>query len=305
MHSFSDREPGAFHAFDLAKGKLSPLGRQRPWLRPEELAEMRPITFSSRDGLTLHGYLTLPRDGGAGGKPPLVVLPHGGPFARDHWGFDPEVQFLANRGYAVLQVNFRGSAGFGTEFMLAGFRQWGRKMQDDLTDGVKWAITGGMVDGERVGIYGASYGGYAALAGLCFSPELYRCGVSLCGVSDLRDLLRQDTRSQLELSREFDRQMLGDLKEDAEELKAYSPARNADRIRVPVLLAHGEDDRIVPIEQTEKIFRAIRKQAPDTQFIRKRSEGHGFRKRENILEFYVELERFLDRHLKNAKPRKP
>jgi len=180
----NDRTPGTYYLVDMASSKLRKLFNVADWIHPDQMAEMKPIEYQARDGLTIHGYLTLPRDR-PGKNLPMVVNPHGGPLVRDTWGFDPEVQFLANRGYAVLQMNFRGSAGYGKAFREADYKQWGLKQQDDITHGVKWTIAQGIADPRRVAIYGASYGGFAALTGLEKTPELYRCGISMAGVTDV------------------------------------------------------------------------------------------------------------------------
>ena len=169
---WGDRTRGAYYFYDRTSNALKKLADVSPWLREEDMSPMTPITYRSRDGLTIHGYLTIPT-GAASRDLPLVVIPHGGPSAREYWGFDAEAQFLANRGAAVLQVNFRGSTGYGKKFWTAGFKQWGRAMQDDVTDGVKWAVDQGIADPKRLAIYGGSYGGYAALAGATFTPDLY------------------------------------------------------------------------------------------------------------------------------------
>jgi dipeptidyl aminopeptidase/acylaminoacyl peptidase len=264
---------------------------------------MKPISFAARDGFKVRGYLTLPA-GNAGSKPPLVVLPHGGPWLRDYWGFDSEVQFLANRGYAVLQVNFRGSAGFGRKFLEAGYQEWGAAMQDDVTDAVKWVIAEGLVDPDRVGIYGASYGGFAAMAGLCFTPELYRCGVNVCGVTDMRTLI-QNLPAEKKLLRANMERLVGDPKEDSELLKRRSPQHNVERIAVPVLLAYGQEDTVVEIKQGDRFHRELKRNGKEVKYLVFPDEGHGFFRRENQLKFYGELEQFLDRHLKSAPPRKP
>ncbi|MES1194387.1 MAG: alpha/beta fold hydrolase, partial [Opitutus sp.] len=191
--SYSDREPGFYSLVDLASKKVSPLGQRMPWIKPEQLAPMFPIKCQARDGLPLHGYLTLPP--GAGQKNlPLVMLVHGGPWVRDVWGFDPIVQFLANRGYAVLQINYRGSIGYGVDFAAQGKGQVGGAIQDDITDAVRWAIGAGFADPKRIAIMGASYGGYSTLFALAKTPELYRCGIDIAGVTDWPDLLEEHNK---------------------------------------------------------------------------------------------------------------
>lgn len=301
--AFSDRHPTEYFLYEPAAGKLAPIQGARPWLAPDRLSPMEPFEFTSRDGLKIHGYLTPPAPGTqSDSKPPMVVLPHGGPWVRDTWGFNGEVQFLASRGYAVLQVNFRGSTGYGQEFAAAGSKEWGAAMQDDITDAVRWAIAQGHADPDRIGILGASYGGYAAMAGLCFTPELYRCGVNLYGVTDIRDFLKELPRER-ELLRRNMQSLVGDMKGDKSLLDSRSPSHNAEKIRVPVLMAYGRRDTVVDIEQGEELHKQLRRNGKEVRYLVKPDEGHGYRKRENVLELYGEIERFLDRHLRNAPPR--
>ena len=217
VRTFSDKSLGACYLYERASGRLEKLAELSPWLNESEMADVRPIQFTSRDGMTLHGYLTLPK-GATPAHLPIVVNPHGGPWARDVWGFDPETQFLANRGVGVLQINFRGSTGYGKAFWEAGFKQWGGKMQDDITDGVRWLIQERIADPKRIGIYGASYGGYAALAGLAFTPDLYACGVDYVGVSNIFTLL-ETLPPYWELGRQMMYEMVGDPVKDQELLK--------------------------------------------------------------------------------------
>jgi dipeptidyl aminopeptidase/acylaminoacyl peptidase len=212
VRTYSDKTMGACYLYEPSSGQLDKLAELSPWLNEEELADVRPIRFSARDGLTIHGYLTLPK----GANPvnlPIVVNPHGGPWARDVWGFDPEAQFLANRGVGVLQINFRGSTGYGRSFWEAGFKQWGGKMQDDISDGVHWLVRQGIADAQRVAIYGASYGGYATLAGLAFTPDLYACGIDYVGVSNIFTLL-ETLPPYWELGRRMMYEMIGDPVKD-------------------------------------------------------------------------------------------
>ena len=242
--AWSDRTQGVRYLYDAAAKALTKLAEIAPWLDENELAEMRPITYQARDGLTIHGYLTLPRGGGK--NLPLIVSAHGGPWARDAWGYDPEVQFLVNRGYAVLQVNFRGSTGYGRKFWEASFKEWGRTMQDDVTDGVKYAVAQGIADPKRIAIYGGSYGGYCTLAGLAFTPELYACGVDYVGVSNLFTFLKTIPpywKPMLDMLYE----MVGNPETDKDLLAAASPALHADNIRAPLLIAQGAQDPRVNI----------------------------------------------------------
>lgn len=295
VHATSDRTRGTYWLYDAPAGALRRLFDASPWLEAAEMAEMRPVAFSSRDGLPLRGYLTLPRGREAKGLP-LVVNPHGGPWHRDGWGFDPEIQFLANRGFAVLQVNFRGSTGYGRKFLEASFGQWGLAMQDDVADAVAWAVAEGIADPARVAIYGGSYGGYAALSGLTKHPELYACGISYVGVSNLFTWLAAIPpywKPYLEMMYV----MVGHPERDAERFRATSPFFNADRIRVPLLVVQGANDPRVRKEESEQIVAALRGRGVAVEYLVKDDEGHGFRNEENLFELYRTVERFLERHL--------
>ena len=294
----SDRSQGAYYLYDLKLGKLQQLAEVGPWLDESEMARMQPITYPARDGLTIHGYLTLPH----GVKPemlPVVVNPHGGPWARDHWGYKPEVQFLANRGYAVLQMNFRGSTGYGREFWEAGFKQWGRAMQDDITDVVHWLIAEGIADPDRIAIYGGSYGGYATLAGLAFTPELYAAGVDYVGVSNLFTLL-EDIPPYWESGREILYEMIGHPEKDRELLEAVSPVFHADQIKAPLFIAQGANDPRVRKAESDQMVEALKKKGIDVPYMVKDDEGHGFRNEENRIEFYRYMEEFLTKYLEST-----
>lgn len=293
--AWSDRTQGVRYLYERASGKLTKLAEITPWLDENELSEMKPISYAARDGLTIHGYLTLPRGGGT--NLPLVVNPHGGPWARDIWGYNPEVQFLANRGYAVLQVNFRGSVGYGRSFWEASFHQWGKTMQDDVSDGVKYVVEQGLADRKRVAIYGGSYGGYATLAGLAFTPELYACGVDYVGVSNLFTFLKTIPPYWKPLLDMF-YEMVGDPEKDKELLAAASPVLHADRIRAPLLIAQGAQDPRVNVDESDQMVAALQKHGVPVEYIVKDNEGHGFHNEENRFEFYEAMEKFLDKYLR-------
>lgn len=256
---------------------------------------MKPIKYQSRDGLTINGYLTLPK-GVEAKNLPVVVNPHGGPWARNHWGFNPEVQFLVNRGYALLQMNFRGSTGYGREFWEISFKQWGRTMQDDITDGVKWLIDQGIADPQRIGIYGGSYGGYATLAGLTFTPDLYTCGVDYVGVSNLFTFMNT-IPPYWEPYRQMWYEMVGDPEKDAEMMKAASPVFHVDKIKAPLFVAQGANDPRVNKDESDQMVAALKKRGIDVPYMVKDNEGHGFRNEENRFDFYREMEEFLAKHL--------
>jgi len=295
VRTYSDRSLGAYYYLDRETDEFMKLADVSPWLNEEELAEMEPIQYTSRDGLTIHGYLTLPK----GLKPenlPIVVNPHGGPWSRDVWGFNPEVQFLANRGYGVLQMNFRTSTGYGREFWEAGFKQWGLAIQDDITDGVNWLIEQGIADPDRVGIYGGSFGGYATLAGVAFTPDLYACGVDYVGVSNLFTLMKS-VPPYWEPMREMFYEMMGHPEKDKELWERVSPIFHADKIKVPMLVAQGANDPRVNKGESDQIVEALSERSIEVEYMVKENEGHGFRNEENRFDFYRAMERFLGKHL--------
>ena len=298
VRTYSDRSLGAYYFYDASADTVEKIIEVSPWLQEAEMAEMKPITYAARDGLTIHGYLTLPV--GAEEKSlPLVVNPHGGPWARDRWGFNPEVQFLANRGYAVLQTNFRGSTGYGRAFWEASFKQWGLGMQDDITDGVHYLVEQGIADPKRVAIYGGSYGGYATLAGLAFTPDLYACGVDYVGVSNLFTFLQTIPpywKPMLEMMYE----MVGNPEDLKEQFERTSPALQADKIKAPLLIAQGAKDPRVNIAESDQIVEALRQRGVEVAYLVKENEGHGFHNEENRFEFYEAMERFLDEHLRSG-----
>ncbi len=296
FRTYSDRSRGAYYFYDRNTKDLTHLADLSPWLKEEELAEMKPISYTSRDGLTIHGYLTLPK-GVKAEKLPVVVNPHGGPWARDTWGFNPEVQFLANNGYAVLQMNFRGSTGYGRAFWEASFKQWGLTMQDDITDGVNWLIEQGIADPERIAIYGGSYGGYATLAGLTKTPELYAAGVDYVGVSNMFTFLKTIPpywKPLLDMLTE----MVGDPVQDSLMLAQVSPALNADKIVAPLFVAQGANDPRVNKDESDQMVAALKARGIDVDYMVKDNEGHGFHNEENRFEFYKAMITFLDKHLK-------
>ncbi|MGE7942184.1 prolyl oligopeptidase family serine peptidase [Lysinibacillus xylanilyticus] len=292
----SDTVYGKYYYYDSTTDELTELATLSPWLNPEELAEMHPISYKSRDGLTINGYLTLPKNKEAKNLP-LIVNPHGGPWFRDMWGFNPEVQLLANRGYAVLQVNFRSSTGYGKEFLEAGNKQWGLKIQDDITDGVQWAIDQGIADPERIGIYGASFGGYATLAGITTTPDLYAAAVDYVGVSNIFTLLNT-IPPYWETVRNMWYERVGHPEKDKELLTAASPIFHVDKIKTPLFVAQGANDPRVNKAESDQIVEALRARGVDVEYMLKENEGHGFHNEENKIEFYNAMLKFLDSHLK-------
>lgn len=294
VRSYSDRDPGAYYLFDRESGRARFLLAAMEWIKPELMAETQPFSFKARDGQTVHGYLTRPRD--ASGPLPLIMHPHGGPHGpRDMWGFNPEVQFLANRGYAVLQVNFRGSGGYGNAFERAGYRNWGTVMIDDMTDAVDWAIAHGFADKDRICTYGASYGGYAALQSVVRNPEKYRCTIGYVGVYSLPLMFKDGDIPDSEVGRNYLNRV---LPETLAEQQRQSPAFNVDRIRIPVMLVQGGKDQRVPISQYEALKEALEKAGrPPEVTIVEDKEGHGFYDFDNQVELYTAMEAFLDKHI--------
>ena len=295
VRTYSDRTRGAYYLFDRKDNSISKLAELSPWLKEEQMAPMKAIEFKARDGLLIHGYLTLP-NGIESKDLPLVVIPHGGPSARDVWGFDSESQFLANRGIAVLNVNFRGSTGYGKSFWQAGFKQWGRKMQDDVTDGVLWAVEQGIADKSRLAIYGGSYGGYAALAGATFTPDLYACAVSYVGPSNIFTLLETIPPYWKPLI-EMEYEEIGDPVKDKDLLTEISPVFHAENIRIPLFVAQGANDPRVNKAESDQIVEAVKKAGKDVVYMVKDNEGHGFHNEENRFDFYRTMEEFFRKHL--------
>jgi dipeptidyl aminopeptidase/acylaminoacyl peptidase len=294
----NDRSPGSRNLFDTKTGILTKLVDVAPWLKESELAPMKPVEYKSRDGLTIHGYLTLPL-GREAKNLPVVINPHGGPWYRDTWGFNPEVQFLANRGYAVLQMNFRGSTGYGRKFWEASFKQWGQAMQNDITDGVQWLIKQGIADPKRVAIYGGSYGGYATLAGVAFTPDLYAAAVDYVGVANMFTFMKTIPpywKPFLDMFHE----MVGDPEKDKAMMEAVSPVMHADKIKTPLFVAQGAHDPRVNKDESDQMVAALKKRGVEVEYMVKDNEGHGFHNEENRFDFYGAMEKFLEKYLKPA-----
>ena len=296
---YSDRSLGAYYIYDKTADKLTKIADIGPWLKAEELAEMNPIEYKSRDGLTIQGYLTLPNGYTmeTAKDLPVVVNPHGGPWARDSWGFNPEIQFLANRGYAVLQMNFRGSTGYGRKFWEDSFKQWGLTMQDDVSDGVKWLVSKGIADPKRVAIYGGSYGGYATLMGIVKDPDQYAAAVDYVGVSNMFTFMNTIPpywKPMLDMFHE----MVGDPKKDSALLASVSPVFHVDRIKTPLFIAQGANDPRVNKAESDQMVEALKKKGVVVEYMVKANEGHGFHNEENRFDFYRAMEKFLGAHLK-------
>lgn len=291
----SDRTYGWYYLYDSTSDTYTLLKDIMPWLDMEDMAHVKPIQYQTRDGLTLHGYLTVPA-GAEAKNLPVIVNPHGGPWARDVWGYNPEIQLLANRGYAVFQVNFRSSVGYGKAFWEAGFKQWGKTMQDDITDGVHWLINQGIAHPNRIAIYGGSYGGYATLAGITFTPMLYACAIDFVGVSNLFTFMNTIPpywKPYLDMLHE----MVGHPEEDKELMTSSSPAFHVDQIQVPLFVVQGANDPRVNIDESDQIVKSLKKREVDVVYMVKYDEGHGFANEENKFEFYKAMLGFLDTYL--------
>jgi len=295
----SDVDPGSVYLYDTSTGKAELQYRSRPELPTEDLAHMKPVSFEARDGMTIHGYLTVPKGVEAKGLP-VVMYIHGGPWARDYWGYDPYAQFLANRGYAVMQVNYRSSTGYGKQYGNAGNREWGiGSMQHDVTDAVKWLIAEGIADKDRVGIFGGSYGGYATLAGVTFTPDLYACGVPYVGPSNLITLIESFPEYWKPFLEGSWYKKVGnpEVEADRQDLIARSPLFHCDQITAPLLVVHGANDPRVKQHESDQIVVALRQKGKAVEYVVAPDEGHGFRAPNNRKALAVAMERFLAKHL--------
>lgn len=302
IYSWSDRQVGDYYLLDEKAGKLSFILSNAAWLDKDDMAPMLPISFAARDGLNIHGYLTLPIDAGDGPFP-LVLNPHGGPYGvRDGWDFNREIQFLANRGYAVLQVNYRGSSGYGASFEHDAHQRWGLEMQDDLTDAVLWAIDQGYTKHGKVCIYGASYGGYATLMGLVKTPKLFSCGIDYAGVSDLNTLYK-DIKTNNSVSGQgalvnWFHWAVGDPGENKERFYETSPINHVEKIQAPLLIVHGVFDPIVPVEHSRRLVGKLKSAGKEFEYQEKRYEAHGFRTPANQVDLYEMIDKFLAKNIK-------
>jgi len=294
--SFSDQDPGAYHLLDVERKTFQPIAPRMDWIKPAQMATMLSVKYAARDGLEIHGYLTIP----VGSKPerlPLVVMPHGGPWVRDVWGFDPLVQLLANRGYAVLQMNYRGSTGYGDELLQQAKREIGAKIQDDIEDGTRWAIAAGIADPGHIAIMGSSYGGYSALFALGHNPELYRCGISIAGVTDWPAIYEDSDVANNKLARNHWREQIGDPSRDAVRLAAISPVNFADKIVAPVLIIQGKDDQRVPPDQAKRMIAALTKVGRPPESLLVPDLGHEPGNEKQRLKIYQQVVDFLEKNL--------
>ncbi|MCL2916365.1 S9 family peptidase [Shewanella corallii] len=294
VHAFNDRNPGDFYLFTTDPVKLQYLFSSKNWLDPDQMAEVKPIEFTNREGQTIKGYLTLPMNAEAKSLP-MVVVPHGGPHGpRDWWQFDPENQLLAQKGFAVLQVNFRGSGGYGDAFEYAGYRKWGTGIQHDIIDGTKYVIEQGIADADRLCISGGSFGGYSALQSAILEPDMFKCAIGFAGVYDLPMMYEEGDVPDSRMGTSYLKKAIGT---DEAELKAMSPTHNADKLKAAIMLVHGEEDFRAPIEQYEAMAEALKKANHPFQTLVMDDEGHGFYKDEHRAKYYAEMLAFLEQHL--------
>jgi dipeptidyl aminopeptidase/acylaminoacyl peptidase len=291
----NDDGPVNYYFYDRTSQKSRFLFSNQPELNKYALSEMEPVSIKSRDGFTLHGYLTLPSGAGRFDLP-LVLLVHGGPWSRDVWGYNPRAQWLANRGYAALQINYRGSTGYGKVFVNAGDREWGRKMHEDLVDAINWVVDQGIADPNRLAIFGGSYGGYAALVGATFTPDLFRCAVSIVGPSNLVSFI-QSTPPYWKNFLAMIYRRVGNPNTEIDFLKSRSPLFRVDQIQIPLLIAQGANDPRVVQAESEQIVAAMKEKGLDYEYLLFPDEGHGFVRPENRLKFYAAAEKFLAKHL--------
>lgn len=293
VYVYSDKDPGQYYLYDTKAQKVQFMFSARPDIKPEDMAEMKPVTLKARDGLTIHGYLTLPKGGQK--NLPLIIHPHGGPFGiRDEWGFDPEVQYFAYHGYAVLQVEYRGSGGYGSSFQEAGYRQWGGTMQDDLTDATHWAVQQGIADPKRICIYGASYGGYASIEGVEKEPDLYQCAVGYAGVYDLVKMHGEAGYIHGQQLKPFMHTTLGD---DETALEQNSPYLHVDKIKAALFLAHGGADHTADPSHADELRDALDKIKKPYEWVYYSKEGHGFRALDHQVDVYTKMLAFFDKYI--------
>ena len=298
LRTYSDKSLGAYYIYNSDDDKMEKIVDVSPWIDENEMSSQLPITYQSRDGLKINGYLTLPKGYNMENAKnlPVVINPHGGPWARDSWGFNPEIQFLTNRGYAVLQMNFRGSTGYGRKFFEASFKKWGREMQDDITDGTQWLIDKGIADSTRIAIYGGSYGGYATLMGLVKEPKMYAAGVDYVGVSNMFTFMKT-IPPYWEPMLEMMYEMVGDVEKDSAMLREVSPVFHVDKIKAPLFIAQGANDPRVNVDESDQMVKAMKEKGIEVEYLVKKDEGHGFRNEENRFEFYRAMEKFLNLQL--------
>ena len=297
VFTYTDRNPGAYYLYERSDNKLSKLGDKNSSINPEELCPMQPVSFKARDGLLISGYLTLPKGSKAAGLP-VVVMPHDGPWrSRDTWGYSDEVQFLANRGYAVFQVNYRGSTGYGKAFFRAGFKQAGGKIQDDITDGVNWLINKGVANPKKIAIFGGGFGGFSGLYGVSFHPNLYNCAIVQYGLINFFTYIK-DVPPYFKPRLQMMYEMIGNPETDAEQFRSISPVFHTDKIKAPLLIFQGAKDESANISELNQFVRELKKQGVDVNYYLKPNERKPFRNEHNRMEMYSEIEKFLSTNMR-------
>jgi dipeptidyl aminopeptidase/acylaminoacyl peptidase len=294
LRLYNDRNWGYFYLYNRITKKLNKVADLSPWIPTEAMSLMKPIQFKSRDGILIQGYLTLPKQPQK--NYPLLVNIHAGPFARDFWAFDREAQFFSNRGYAVLQINFRGSSGYGRKFYEASFKQWGKKIQDDITDGTRWAIAQGIADPSRIALYGYGFGGYCAIMGAIREPKLYSCVLSYAGFSNLFDYIKDVPPLQkVQAGRLFE--TIGDPNKDFYYIQEVSPLFHLNRLKIPIFIAQGGKDNRVRVEETDYFVKELKKNGVKVTYLVKPEEGRFFTKEEDKLDLYASIEKFLAQNI--------
>lgn len=294
LRTYSDKSLGSYYLYERSKDEVQKICDISDWLDEEDMSSMKAISYTTRDGLTINGYLSLPKD--KSDTIPIIVHPHGGPWVRDDWGYNPAIQLLTSRGYGVFQMNYRGSTGFGKDFWKKGFKQWGKKMQDDITDGVNYLVNEGIADKNKVAIFGGSYGGYATLAGITFTPDVYCCAVDFVGVSNLFTFMKTiPPYWQPYLDTLYE--MVGHPEKDKEAMEEASPVFHVDKIKVPLLVVQGANDPRVNIDESDQIVRSLQNNNVPCTYMVKYNEGHGFANEENKFEFYKVMLGFFAKYL--------
>ncbi|MVN21132.1 S9 family peptidase [Mucilaginibacter arboris] len=299
ISTYTDRSPGSVYLYEADAKRLTKLTDFNPDIKPEEMCAMKPVTYKASDGLLINGYLTLPQTSKQTDLP-VIMMPHGGPWSRNSWGYNAEVQFLANRGYAVFQVNYRGSTGYGKAFMSAGFKEVGGKMQQDITDGVKWLIENKIANPKQIGIYGGGFGGFSALHGVSFNPGLYQCAVVQYGLINFFTFIK-DVPPFLKPYLSMTYEMVGNPDKDADMLRAISPVFHTDKIKVPLLIFQGAKDPRANISELNQFVRDLRSRDVPVKYVLKENERTYFKNENNRLAMYAEIESFLENNLKNKK----
>lgn len=296
INTYTDRDPGSYYLYEPKQKKLTKIGDTNPAIKPEELCVMQPILFKARDGLKIYGYLTLPQDKGKTNLP-VVVLPHNGPWRRDSWGYSAEVQFLANRGYAVFQLNYRGSTGYGKAFYSAGFKQVGGKIQDDITDGVKWLISKKIANPKKIAIMGGGFGGFSALYGVAFHQELYTCAVVQYGLINFFTYIK-DAQPYLKSSVSMMYEKVGNPVTDADQLTAISPVFHADKIKLPLLIFQGGQDPQANLSELKQFVGELHRRKVPVTYVVKDNERASFKNEQNRTQMYADIEKFLDNNMR-------